>query len=200
MFGLVNQIAGNGAEEHELAVADLGIFQIREPSSPFSVDRMPYLVGSVYTVYAGSFGRHRNVLIKVARKDTITNGRTHDYIVQNDIDIMQTMAEEHAFLMFFHVQITATHVMLVVPRFSESLQEYVRTMGNRPTDKIVDVVKLVRKLWKALTYLHDQFIVHRDLRLKNVFLHRFDGGEISIILIRGILFLIFLLFKVAGKL
>lgn len=176
MFGLAGVPTREDNEDAELDQATRSIFRLQSPASQFHVDQVPYLTGSVYSVFRGTFGRNPNVLMKIARKNLISNERSHEHLVQIDIDVMQQLSDNPAFASIFHVQHTDTHVMLVVPEYHETLLEYIRTMRSRPVDELVDVTRLVKKLWKAVAYLHQQRLVHRDLRLKNIYLHRYNNG------------------------
>lgn len=163
--------------EHALAHSPIPMeaLQLARAGSNFVINPDPHLWGDIYTVFRGTFGNYRSVFIKTAEKAKESNGKTHRHIVQNDLDTMQLLAEFPSFARAYHCQQSPTHVMMIVQAYHEHCEEYVRTIHNRPVADQIDEQRLFRELFTALGHLHSMQLVHRNLRLKNLFIHRYGG-------------------------
>lgn len=163
-------------EEEQVDVVPLAIM-IAEVGNPGRLVIEPdvFIEGGIYSVFEGTYGHYTSVFYKFARKSARRNGRSHRYLVRNDVRRMEEFAVHPNFAKIITHEITGRHWMLIVQRYSETLQTYVTTIGGRPAADQIDYGMCFKQLLQGLSFIHSRLLVHRDIRMKNLFIHRFNG-------------------------
>lgn len=137
----------------------------------------PIASGSVYSLYRGSFGSYPRVIMKHAsRNRTFESGKTHGTLVSNDIQMMQILSGSENMARIFHHEYTADDVVLAAELYNYNLSGFLSSVeeGMRRFEDL-DPVKVFKQMFEALSFMHEKEIIHRDLRMKNLYIHEVSG-------------------------
>lgn len=126
--------------------------------------------GGVYTLFQGSYGFDVSVLVKEA-------DITHKELVMNDIKFMQALKAKSCFLEEYEESYGRIRVLQGM--FEYSCTEILTLFNGSHNLQSILVGFTMRDLlggiWKAMGYLHEKTIIHRDIRTKNTFVRRENG-------------------------
>lgn len=131
--------------------------------------------GHVYSVFRGNFGAYPSVYAKKVERDGKTGENNHRDLAMNDISMMQKLACcPNIARVYWHIE-TETHIIVVVENYRFTCKDYLLALhkGEIEQNNEFDVKVIFKQLFKALQYIHRCKIVHRDIRLKNIFIHQF---------------------------
>jgi serine/threonine protein kinase len=111
------------------------------------------------------------VAIKVVNKELVEREET----LNNEIDILSKV--DHENIVRMHAIFDTEEHLFIVMELMEGGELYEEII-QRSVFSEKDSAVIVKQLLEALTYLHAQGIVHRDLKLENLLLHK--KGELTV--------------------
>jgi serine/threonine protein kinase len=131
-----------------------------------------YKTGSVYKVYEGTFSDYPRVFIK----QTSSLNRAQAAFARNDIFMMQQLSDCENIARLFHVAVGSSTVSLIVQRYEFNLLRYLKLLvQNQRATTEYDEPEIFRQVFAALSFMHGKMISHRNVKLKNVYIHRVSG-------------------------
>lgn len=160
--GLKTSLLTPSAPRHD-AVRQAGF----DPKVPgLIVGRKKESKGHFYDVYHGSFGTCEKVLIKTPKPGT-SRGRASD-----EIDMLNHLGSHHHFVRQLYSD-KETNVS-VVEEYYMSIADYLN-FGSVLGDFKIDIVDVAVQLIEALQHMGSRKVIHQDLRLGKMFIHRTHG-------------------------
>lgn len=169
-----NNLVGNyGVQVGNIAVT----WQFNPFDTISAVGAGPIFQGRVFNVYRGAFGEYRNVYLKRTDADGVLFNKTHAELVRNDITMTQRLSGCPYIARYFHHGVVGNVIVLAVESYQQNLKAFIDAVegGARRADEY-DWQRLFKQLFMAIDYLHQEGIVHRDIRMKNVYIQRY-GSE-----------------------
>lgn len=139
--------------------------------SLFKISSDSYRTGSVYRVCEGIFGDYPSVLVK----ETVNREAA-----RNEVRMLQRLSDSENIMRLFHVAVTSEKSSLVVQRYDYNLLRYLRELKNQEYHQppAFDYAKIFREVFQGLMFMHGKNIAHRNIRLKNVYIHQISGKKI----------------------
>lgn len=136
--------------------------------------------GRVYhSIHRGTFGSNREVIVKKAWLNGRTNSVIHDELLSNDRNKTELLQYNPSIVRFFFSDVLNLSVDLYMEKYETNLSDYVNYAGFSKIYDKYSPVSVMEQLLQTLTFLESHRIFHRDLRLKNMFIHLTGGKSIA---------------------
>ena len=143
-----------------------------------SFERMDVIGRGAYSIVysARHLASGQLVALKEIHKRTICTMNLNDQLKQ-EINLMRTIRHPHVVRLLSYF-VDSTHVVLVLELCPGTLRRKLSLFPNGKFDER-RASKYARQLAKALHYLHQRSIVHRDLKLENILLDDFSMVKLA---------------------
>lgn len=131
-----------------------------------------YKTGRVWKVFEGSFAHYPRVLVKQLM---IADKNRRD-LAKNEICLMQKLSDSQHIAKMFHINVVMGKASLIVQRYEFNLSQYLNRLvkaGGLTT--VYDEPTIFRQVFAGLSFMHEKMIAHRDVKLKNVYIHKASG-------------------------
>ncbi|CAG5125705.1 unnamed protein product, partial [Candidula unifasciata] len=142
-----------------------------------------YTLGSV--IGKGAFGKvaigvHERsgkiVAVKSLAKDKLLKGRRL-YHLSIEIQNLKMFVRHPLFIKLYDVLFTPTHVFMIMEYADTDLEKHMsENPDGLPSD---EARRFMQQIIAAVDFCHKQDIVHRDLKLSNILLDRYDNVKIA---------------------
>lgn len=163
-------------ENIETALIPLGTGSVdaaRQRSVYFDrVAKVHIATGSVYSVFSGSFGFYPDAVLKLARRDGQSDARTkndHRRLVLNDIRCSQMLSRCTNIARMLHYDASPEDLVVVGEGYQLNLVQYLEDVGDGSLTAI-DEPRIFRQLFQAVAYLRECKMIHRNIRLKHIYI------------------------------
>lgn len=115
-------------------------------------------------------------MIKRATKHKVYRGRRTEDLVTNDLAMMERLSWARHFARSYHgdVHMDKDYMYLAVEKYDTNLSTYFA--NGQPKHYNISMFEIRRQLLDALTTLETENIIHGDLRLENIYLHKLRGN------------------------
>lgn len=156
-------------------------FRCATSTSPLLIQEPEIARGQVYSVFRGKYGAYSSVYVKKVDRNGKSGRKKHEDLAMNDIKMMQKMGRYDSFVQLLCSEASETRIHIAVSAFSQSCKEYLSDLqqGKIAQKDELDSQRLIKQLLDALSYLRYEKIVHRDIRLKHLYINRYGvEGEL----------------------
>lgn len=134
--------------------------------------------GSLYhSIHRGSFGYNRDVLVKKALlREKSVDGVLHDELLHNDRTKTELLQYHPSIARFLFYEIFNLSALVYMENYVMNLGEYVSSsVLSTKNYSLYEPVSIKRQLLESLIFLASHNVLHRDLQLKNMFIHSIGG-------------------------
>lgn len=136
--------------------------------------------GSVYErIHLASFGNNEKVIAKRSSTAVTTRGVTNVELIRNDQLKTELLQYNPAIARMFALDVADGFAYFVMEKYHRSLVEYVGQSSVGKIFRVHNPIEIMRQLIDILQFLGSHDVFHRDLRLKNMFIHLKGGKSID---------------------
>lgn len=170
--GIADEIRGRfvdavGLEDEAVHAAEINDRRPEGPAAPTPIDRaaideaLEPRVGSVYTVFSGSYGQRGAVKIKRALVE-------HQDVVEGEKAAMEALDESGMFQRLHYSERSENYIDLVVTECRKNLYDVLHSRNVAGDLGLCDRRMVLKGIVQALGFAHGKGYAHGDLRTKNV--------------------------------